>query len=351
MSYQSTILADNPLRLWMMESQSGGVIPDAAGNGTGMTINGGVTIGSPSVITSDSVAGQFDGTTGYTDEPCDGILFDPAGFTIELWLNQPREAGTAFSVGDQSSGSPKFQINFGAGAPALHNSEAGTSVGSSNYLTDGDHFIAITVVGGGNAEIYIDGVLDTTGAIGSLTLPTTGYEAAIGARVAWFSTNTVDSYSAGAFQAVAVWNSILTATQIQNHYNAGTATGGSTTPIASGSIAFTRGVSATATYTSPTLNLSATMGRILGLLVTPTYTAPANQPIQVSTSTGRSYQLAATPTYTAPGTPLSASTSTGRSISLSATFYYSLPVALQTPLSRVVKVEVDNRTIVVAPTN
>jgi Concanavalin A-like lectin/glucanases superfamily len=167
-------------------------------------------------------AALFDGSTGFADAGGAAALWDPSGtksFSIEAWI-KPSTVDTTFrrACGNEHAGNK--------GAFLLWQSANGWGLvrGDSSGVTDAAYggapsagtwaYVAGTY-DGTNIRTYVNGSLVATQA-SSRSVDTAGGTFRMGGTAG-------GGLFASAQYGVAVWNTVLTATQIANHYAWGTA--------------------------------------------------------------------------------------------------------------------------------
>jgi hypothetical protein len=227
MTYQSTVLADSPTFLWLLNETSGTTAADASGNGNAGAYTGGCTLGlsAPSGVTTGAVA--LDGSTGH-------ILNYFGSFqtnvSAEVWFNTTSANGGALLF---------YWLSFGAYlndsgnviASMLDGTSARTYCTSPLAYNNGSwhHMVATYSTTTSNLLLYIDGAevasLNDTHGIsnsGNNTVNVGDDNQLVAFPVVPNST-----YLAGSFCAAAVYPAALTAARVLAHYQAGAAT----TPI------------------------------------------------------------------------------------------------------------------------
>lgn len=216
LSYQGVILGDKPVAYWPLNEVSGTVAHDLSGNGINGTINGGVTLGEPGIPGAPG-AFLFDGASGYILTGASSLLSVGSSGTVEAWV----------SVNDTTSGYSNdiVSVSYNSGyrvrcsplAPNLIYESAQILTAGNIAAQKWTHLVFVFPTGA-SPSIYINGQLNTTGGSGFPGLYGSSYPAYIGQAGA-----TPNEFFGGYMSNVAVYNTALTATQILNHYNAGTA--------------------------------------------------------------------------------------------------------------------------------
>lgn len=298
-TYDQKVLADGPQSYWRLAEKTGTSAVDVAGTVGPATRQAGVTSGVAGAISGDAgTAYRFPGdSTGFVST--DYIQAGPQYFSTEAWFKTTStKGGLIVSFGNAKTGSstvtdrqlylsPTGQVVFGTNprtAPRVIASAAGKNDGSWHH--------AVGTVDISGQKLYVDGAL--VGTQDGATQPQrySGYWRIGGDAVTGWPNNPTTGYLAGDLDDVAVYDKILTATQVSNHYTAGkgtatnapptaaftaTASGLSASVDASGSTdpdgsiagyAWTFGDGTTATGVSPTHTYAAAGSYPVGLTVT-----------------------------------------------------------------------------------
>ena len=222
--YQAAVLRDAPFAYYRLGESSGTTMVDATGNG-----HNGTYVAAPSTASSLVSGGDgartFNGTTqyGYASGFTLPFASDSAQpFTLECWVKGTGASTSWYAVGYQGNAPYTAYPNFalisynGSGNQIKFQVQTQTTFITITYSWT-DDLAAHHVVGtwdGATPLLYVDGVSvgsssstsPFTGASSSSTLNVGGSESSVFAE-------TLDE--------VAVYTSVLTATQIVNHYKAG----------------------------------------------------------------------------------------------------------------------------------
>lgn len=217
MTYDSEVLADTPKVYYKLDETSGN-LTDSSGNALTATAGAGLTYAKPGLITDGgkSVAGS--GTT-YIGRLTAGFTWaSGAGWTLEAWMRMPSSTvkGGIVKIGGNGNG---FTIGVGNGR--LDQLGNLLTVGANGFnwfstgvtVSAGIHHLVLTVTNSLSWIVYLDGSqVYTHAAAGSA--PTAqihvGNEEDLN-----YASSTID------VDAVAVYNSILSATRISTHYSVG----------------------------------------------------------------------------------------------------------------------------------
>jgi len=221
--YQDLILADSPTFYWRLSEASGSTLADIVGGNTASISGstGSYTMGVPGAIVGDPNA-ALNLATGYSLVTAK-LVADPVVFSEEFWFRTTVTGGDFVSFGNvQGSGSTAYdrqiymsnsgQIYFGVYTTTP------TAINSPAAYNDGSwHHVVGTFV---NSTGLIDGTLVASGSPIS-TNAANGY-VHIGANTCsgWPSAPSNCAYT-GDLDEVAIYPSVLSGSQITNHYNKG----------------------------------------------------------------------------------------------------------------------------------
>lgn len=225
-TYHATVLSDDPTAYWRFGEESGATTAvDETGNGWDGTYNGDPSFGQDGALSfkDDDGAVYMDGAGDAVDL---GDVIDPqtGSFTVESWIKvddvsvegqriQVKEDGTngwAISVGDSGqSGAIRFFIRDSATFTSL---DTATGVISNGVW---HHIVGVYDASAGTRKIYVDAVEEAsaTDDTGGFSSNTAGY--GLAARVE----GGVQNELAGVGDEFAVYESALSATRIQAHYD------------------------------------------------------------------------------------------------------------------------------------
>ncbi|MBL7813632.1 MAG: hypothetical protein JNL70_01415 [Saprospiraceae bacterium] len=157
----------------------------------------------------------FDGTDDWVTVPHNAAFNITGGITIEAWIKTTKATENyIITKGDDSF---YFGINGGGGGSGkLSAFFAGVSSGwlySTTTVNDGNWHHVAAVRNGTTVQLYIDGVLNTTGTVTSGNISTGTAPVYIGVRTGQ------SSFFLGSMDEVRVWNRALSGCEIQNNKN------------------------------------------------------------------------------------------------------------------------------------
>jgi hypothetical protein len=228
-SYSGAIQADAPNIYYRLGESAGTTARDSSGHGNnGAFSASGVTLGVAGAIVNDTdTAITLDGTNGFVQETSGGGV--PTGFanrSVEAWFkttsatDMPIVAYGTPGVANQYFGvyvnGTAIEVKTGAGTTITFPGGAALNNGAWHHLVVSYDSGAIV----GNLKVYIDGVnfgTQTPAALLTTTLDAAGLEVGNDDTVA-------PAFLNGSLDEVAIYSTVLTITQISNHYKAGTGT-------------------------------------------------------------------------------------------------------------------------------
>jgi RHS repeat-associated protein len=246
-TYSSTVLADSPVAYWHLDDSAGSVMADAQNNDAGSYV-GGFTLSQPALIAPVSgTSVSFNGSTGYATAPTLTALQGSNTRSVEIWFQTTYNGGEPLIDSGAAGGSNYQMFNLQTTGP---NSVGGNPPNPNTsglmfmtwgqgfylpglFLADGKRHHLVVEVSGSNLWIYVDNTLpkgflanpgwDTRYALTQPfnlpnTLNTTGNPILFGTtRFGAGGSN----FFQGQFDEAAVYSTALTATQVQNHWQAG----------------------------------------------------------------------------------------------------------------------------------
>jgi uncharacterized repeat protein (TIGR02543 family) len=230
--YDAYLESLSPVGWWKLADAVGASSAiDSSGNSFNLTKNGTITFGqtTPSQISPETGA-LFDGTSGYligTMTSTQAAVFS-GSFTVAAWVNTSNWSPTSdvefFGAGGTSYATDHlFQLfidgnNYSGGGLAI--GFYGDDWGSGFHPSAGWHFVVATVSRGASTSVrtlYVDGVSKGSNtSTGNLTV-SSGNFLEIGREPA------VGNYWPGDIAQVAIFNSVLTSTEISTLYSGGVA--------------------------------------------------------------------------------------------------------------------------------
>ena len=235
--YSDEVLKDGARINWRLAGRNGVLTPDAVGTQDGAVANTGqVTFGEAGAITGDSdAAAGFKNNIGSTvSSPTEMVI--PNKFTIETWVkvaNKYGSGGRIAGFSDKVSGTSSTydrvlymlnngQIMFGVYTKiegiAVSRAKQARSIQSGVAINDGQWHHVVASLGDDGMNLYIDGVRRSTRAdTTSGDLYYGRFRVGADSLSGWPSRPSRD-YLTGSIDEAALYNSVLTPTQVAKHY-------------------------------------------------------------------------------------------------------------------------------------
>lgn len=238
--YASAVLGDAPTAYYRLDD-TGTTVLDSSGNGLNGTAGSSVTESAGDLLSSSADAAMaFPGSktaAGIVSAPQNTLLQPSASVSIEAWLRfstAPSTYTVAVAYGSDSNYAP-YDLYFVSGkiAAQFYLSSGVAVVTSPTALTANTTYYVAATYDGTAARLYVNGALaGSTEKTGTLTGYTAGFGVGIGDDAALS-----DPAFNGTIDEVAIYaGKVLSATQVQNHYSAGTSAASPTpAPTASAS--------------------------------------------------------------------------------------------------------------------
>ncbi len=189
----------------MLNESSGTVAQDLGPSPVNGTYSGTFTLGAGTGLSGIPKALSIAGA-GYAESGSSAFL-SSSSTTVEGWVYQA-SSSTGNLLAINGNGGIRLQI----GATAINVIFNGAQIATAPISQDTWYHVVCTLASAGIA-LFVNGVQVTTGA--GWSAASASYPADMGASVS------ASEYLTGMVAAVAIYQSILTAAQIANHYNAG----------------------------------------------------------------------------------------------------------------------------------
>jgi len=309
-AYATTVQADSPLAYWHLDEASGSTMNDAENADPG-TYQGGFTLAqTPLIQPAAGTSVAFNGSTGYATAPTLTTLQGDNTRSIELWVQtSTQSAQSLIDVGaGAGSSNQMFSLIAVPQGWVTNNPPGGISLPGVYValwtqdvyfpginIEDGKRHHLVLELVGNNIWLYVDGA--TPGAywtntggndtfagswgpnrylqqqpVTLSTTPNTGANPILIGNGRYVGTSMLN----GIVDEVAVYSTALSATQVQNHWQAGN--GLSWSPTAVTAVAGQNQV--TVSWTAPTFNA----GGITGYVLTPQVGSNLRTPITFNSS-------------------------------------------------------------------
>ena len=234
-SYPQTVLADNPSFFWRLGETSGSTAADSSPNGFNGIYESGTTQGAPGPITGDpTTATSFNGQNGLVSSA--NPVANPQNLSIELWVNTTTDTGgKLIGFGDQQTGSSGsydrhiYMMNDGQLVFGVWTGQTQT-IETPNVYNDGQWHHVVATIGPSGMALYVDGQLIGTNST-TVAQSYSGYWRVGGDNLngwnldPWGSnsqgtTQPYSYYFQGTIGDVAVYPTVLSASQVAAHYAA-----------------------------------------------------------------------------------------------------------------------------------
>ncbi|MFL6161391.1 MAG: LamG-like jellyroll fold domain-containing protein [Jatrophihabitantaceae bacterium] len=229
-SCRQLVLADSPVLYYQLNETSGTTVTDSSGTGaTGSYASTGVTLSRPGTCGYDQgTAVTLNGSSGYLYR--NGASASPSTYTYEIWFaTTTTRGGWLMGLGSSQSGLSSsadrqlYLTNTGqVGFGVLNNSKKKTAVLSpASYNDGGWHLADASFSLGTGMRLYLDGQLVASTNTVSSVLSYSGYlRIGYDSLTGWASAPT-SNFLAGSVDEAAAYATVLSSTQIGNHYAAG----------------------------------------------------------------------------------------------------------------------------------
>ncbi|TMC54270.1 MAG: DNRLRE domain-containing protein [Chloroflexi bacterium] len=300
-SYSTTVQSDNPVAYWHLDESSGSTMADAENFDSG-TYQGTYTLGqTPLIQPASGTAVSLDGSTGYGTAAALTTLQGDSTRSIELWFQTSSQtaqylfdAGAAAGSTNQMFSLSVVPANVISGNPPVNTAGLYVALwGQDIYypglnVLDGKRHHVVLELSGNTVWLYLDGTTpggyftDQGGndtfrgswdfryleqPVTLTTTPNTGANPVLIGNGRYVATGLLN----GKVDEVAVYSTALSATQVQNHWQAGNGLPWSPTNV-SGTAGQNQ---VTVTWTAPTFNGSG----ITGYVITPQVGSNLRTPI------------------------------------------------------------------------
>lgn len=211
-TYAATILAESGLQGYWQLGEASGNFANSDGGDIG-TAHGGITYGVTGGVTGGGTAVTFNGTTGYISIPDSATVDLGNTFSLEAWISR---GATGAARGIIGKGQDAYFLGLNAAERLIiaQGWNGDIVVSADNAVTAGWHHVVGTKDAGSAAKVYIDGA-DVSVTYTDRTCANNGVILAIGADA---QDGTPAQYNNGSIQHVAIYNVVLTPTQVSAHY-------------------------------------------------------------------------------------------------------------------------------------
>jgi len=227
------VLSDHALGYWRLNETSGAIAHDYVAGDNG-TFTSKVLLGQPGNNLVDTHAAAGFGTllssnSCVTNMTVDFSTTGNANFTVEAWANggsQTTDAGIITK--GYGGGGEQFNLDCGAGNHAFRffvRDASGNAYLANSTVTPGNrwhHLVGVCDETNGNVYLYVDGTNAASATVGPYVgILSSTLAMSIGSRQAGTAPVNNNQF-VGTMEEVAVYGFALSASQVQNHYQAAT---------------------------------------------------------------------------------------------------------------------------------
>jgi hypothetical protein len=223
-AYSQVIQSDDPASYWKLDETAGTTATDTIGAANGTYTNGPL-LNQPSGVKDANTAVSFDGSN---DSVQAGNVYGYSGsssFSVEFWLNTDAPSATLWRrvISKEGTGGKGWDVYLAPTSypPANQLSlerwnVGGTSnaVGTVAGLLAGTWYHVVLSYDGSTMRLYLNGTLNAQASSALVEVSNTG------PLVIGGSSDGTNFYS-GLLDEVAIYPTVLSAQQVQEHYNAG----------------------------------------------------------------------------------------------------------------------------------
>ena len=222
--YAQGVKGDNPSGYWRLDESSGVNAADSFGSNPG-TYKNGVTLGRPSLLTSDAdPAAGFSGTNQSVSIPSNSTLSPATTVTEEAWIKP-----TAIPSGFASvlTKPESYSLQFNSGRLEFTIMQSGTRrrlPAPAGAVVAGGTYYVVGTYDGNTQRLYINGSqVASAAAVGGITVNTSALNIA--------SWNGSQEFFNGTIDEAALYPIALSASQIAIHYANGVQAAGTTSQL------------------------------------------------------------------------------------------------------------------------
>lgn len=223
-AYSAAVLADAPAAYYRLGETSGAVATDSSGNGHDGTYTN-VGLKQQGSLTGDlDWAGLFNGSNSYVTIPNASWNFNATALSVEAWI-RTTAAGAVWDHDEASTSGHNrvFQFTVNSSGKVVFTLIGGTggivSATSTASVNDNKPHHVVGTYDGATISVYVDGVLSGSAArAGTLLQGTADMHIGVNYEGAYYT------FFNGGIDEAAYYTSVLSATQVANHYAARSAT-------------------------------------------------------------------------------------------------------------------------------
>ncbi|MEN3314727.1 MAG: hypothetical protein V7605_961 [Acidimicrobiaceae bacterium] len=215
-AYRATVVGDAPVAYWRLGETSGTSAIDTVGANTGIYRNG-VAVGAAS-LTSDTAdrAASFDGVNDSVAVPSSAGLSPTGAVTVEAWV-RPSAVPAAGSFASIVTKAESYALQFNGPRLEFTTMAGGTRrrvQAAAGAVVAGQTYHVVGTFDGTTQRLFVNGAQVATATF-------SGAMSVNANRVVLGSWDTASEFLNGTIDDAAVYNKVLTATQVATHYNQG----------------------------------------------------------------------------------------------------------------------------------
>ena len=232
-SYKALLLSHSPLSYWRLDETSGATAANSGPGPNGAYIGGYVLGINPAALWNDpNQAVRLDGSTGHVKVLADATFDFSSSFSIEAWVNpsstSPGAKGIISKWGSTNAQQYSLEMD-GTKVKFIVMQSSATSV-FVEHLTaltanTWTHVAGVANGPGNTISLYINGALASTAAYTGSTMASPLYFSNIGIGVnydgAASNAPMPGTYLFGFIDEVAIFNRVLSSSEVNQHFNAG----------------------------------------------------------------------------------------------------------------------------------
>ena len=256
-TYGKAVYDDAPSTYWRLDETSGSTAADSSDNGSTGAYVGVVSQGSGGALGATGRAATFDGLTG--NVTLSSQRSGPSSYSAELWFSSSTTSGGKLigfgnaQIGPSSNYDKHVYLtNDGRLVFGVYNGSFDMVTTAAAY-NDGQWHQVVASQGPAGMRLYVDGQLAGSNAVAA-NQAYNGYWRVGGDNLNAWPNQPSSAYFAGTIDEVAIYDSVLSASQVNAHYTASGRSGPdvlapstSITAPADGAVVSTGAVSVTAT--------------------------------------------------------------------------------------------------------
>jgi PKD repeat protein len=221
-SYTAVVRADDAREDWSLGDRRGSTTAMDGSGAYDLTVNSGVTLGQPGVIPGDTdTAASFNGSTNGFAVTRSSVL-GPQTFSAEAWFQTTSKAGgRLLGFGNATTGTSKSEdrlVYMNAAGRVMFGVWPGVrrTLTSTAAYNDGRWHHVVASLSKSGTALYLDGKLVASDATSVSAQVLYGYWR-IGGDTTWEGAQ----FFTGKLDEVAIYPTALTASQVANHFTAG----------------------------------------------------------------------------------------------------------------------------------